>query len=129
MKITNAIAVLIVAALLQNIATGSCYGAYGVIMADLTTEFGVGRAVGALGLSLVALVGGLSAPWIGRAIDRWSLRSTALFGAVCGAAGMAIAASAPNFTVFLAAFALLVGIATMCCGSLQASALANRCFP
>lgn len=129
MKITNAIAVLVVAALLQNIATGSSYGTYGVILADLTQEFGVSRALAALGLSLVALAGGLSAPWIGRAIDRWSLRRTVLFGALCGAAGMAVAATAPNFGVFLTAFALLIGIAAMCCGSLQASALANRCFP
>lgn len=120
---------LVIACALQNVATGTSYGSYGVILNDLIAEFGINRSTASLGLAVVALIGGLSGPLIGKLVDSWSLRYTALIGLVLGGGGLVLAGIAQNFWLFLAAFGLIAGFGSAMCGILPASTLAGRWFP
>ena len=129
MRISQPVAMLAIACMLQNVATGTSYGSYGVILNDLVAEFGVNRSTASLGLAIVALVAGLSGPLVGRLVDHWSLRFTVFIGLVLGAAGLTLAGIAQTFTLFLLAFSLIAGLGGALCGILPASALAGRWFP
>lgn len=129
MKIPQPLLMLLVACALQNVSTGTSYGSYGVILNDLITQFGVSRSVGSLGLALLALIAGLSGPLVGRLIDGWSLRNTALIGLLLGSLGLALAGVAGSFVWLLLGYSLIAGLGSALCGAVTASTLASRWYP
>jgi MFS family permease len=129
MKISQAAFMLIVSCALQNAATGTAYGSYGVILNDLIAQFGVSRSLASLGLALVALIVGLSSSIVGRMIDGWSLRYTAIIGLLLGGFGFGLAGIAHNFVIFLICFSVIGGLGVALSGQLTASTLVSRWFP
>jgi predicted MFS family arabinose efflux permease len=129
MKISQPVLMLLVACALQNVSTGTSYGSYGVILNDLIAQFGMSRSLASLGLALLALIAGLSGPLVGRLIDGWSLRNTALIGLLLGSAGLALAGVAKNYLVFLLGYSLISGFGGALSGAITASTLASRWHP
>ncbi len=129
MKISQPVLMLLVACALQNVSTGTSYGSYGVILNDLIAQFGMSRSMASLGLALLALIAGLSGPLVGRLIDGWSLRNTALIGLLLGSAGLALAGIAKSYLVFLLGYSLISGFGGALSGAITASTLASRWHP
>ena len=65
-----------VSALAQAVSVGSTFYAYGVFVKPLVAEFGASRLAVTLGLTSMMVVQGAIAPFLGRALDRLSPRST-----------------------------------------------------
>jgi MFS family permease len=89
--------------LTQTIGYGTLYYAYGVLAPAIAGTFGVGIDwfFGAFTIGL--LVGGLSAPIIGRELDRRGARAVMSFGSLAAALGLCACALAPNLWSFTAA--------------------------
>lgn len=113
----------------QNLAMGTTFGAYGLIVATLTREFQTSNSLVALGMGMVALCVGLAAPVVGALLDRWSVRSVMLLGALTAAVGFITAAQAQSIAVFLFCFGLLVGLGITFIGPLPSAKLAGGWFP
>lgn len=125
----RAIAMLLTGFTTQNLAMGTTFGAYGLIVATLTREFQTSNSLVALGMGMVALCVGLAAPVVGALLDRWSVRSVMLLGALTAAVGFITAAQAQSIAVFLFCFGLLVGLGITFIGPLPSAKLAGSWFP
>lgn len=113
----------------QNLAMATTFGAYGLIVATLTREFQTSNSLVALGLGMISLCVGLAAPVVGTLLDRWSVRSVMLLGALTAAIGFITAAQAQSIAVFLFCFGLLVGLGITFVGPLPSAKLAGGWFP
>jgi len=122
-------AMLIRAALSQNVAIGCAFGGFSVSVLALQERYQSTRAEASMGLALVVLVMGLVGPLAAAAIGRIGLRATMLAGATLSALGYLAVAFAPNMMTALAAYALLVGPGIALFGPLPASMLAGDWFP
>ncbi len=113
----------------QNTAVGLAYGGFGVCILPLQDRFDVGRGVVALGLSLVVLMTGLTAPLVPMLAQRFGLRAIMVAGALLCSAGYGLLSVAPSIVVALAAYALLLGPGVGLSGTLPAIMLVSRWFP
>eukprot|EP01037_Dinobryon_pediforme_P008085 gene8085-8166_t len=114
--------------LCQNVAIGSAFGSFGVIVLTLQARFGVGRGLATLGIALAVLMMGVGSPIAARMIARWGLRTTMLIGIVLSGFGNLVLAFAPSFTVVLLAYALPIGLGLAMFGPFPSSVLAARWF-
>jgi len=114
--------------LCQNVAIGSAFGSFGVVVLTLQQRFDVGRGMASLGLALAVLVMGLASPLSARMIGRFGLRATMLCGIVLSGFGNLALAFAPGFGWVLLAYALPIGVALAMFGPFPASVLAARWF-
>jgi MFS family permease len=112
----------------QAVTFGLTVYVYGFWVKPLSEEFGAGRFEVMLGLTLLNVVMGLSAPFAGRAMDMRSIRALVIGGTLALAAGFVIAALAPVTWVFVAAYALLVSAGVLLAGPLASSTLAAKWF-
>ncbi len=80
----------------------------GVMIAPLEKEFGWSRADITLGITIVAVVGCIVAPFMGMAIDRFGARRIALFGviALCGSIAM-LSQAGPSIWTWWALWCLM----------------------
>lgn len=78
---------------------------------------------------MISLCVGLAAPVVGALLDRWSIRSVMLVGALTAAAGFIAAARAQSIEVFLFCFGLLGGLGITFAGPLPSAKLAGGWFP
>ena len=129
MKMSQPVLMLVIACALQNVATGTAYGSYGVVLNDLVAQFGINRSMASLGLAIVAMLAALTGPLVGRLLDGWSLRCTVIIGLLLGSAGLALAGIANSFVVFLLGFSVIAGLGGAFSGQLPASTLASRWLP
>lgn len=113
--------------LCQNVAIGSAFGSYGVIVISLQARFGVGRGLATLGIALAVLAMGLGSPVAARLIARFGLRATMLGGIALSALGNLVLMVAPGFGLVLAAYAL-IGVGLAMFGPFPSSVLAARWF-
>jgi cyanate permease len=121
-------AMAIRAFLCQNVAIGSAFGSFGVVVLTLQHRFGVGRGMASLGLALAVLMMGLSSPLSARMIERFGLRNIMLCGIVLSGLGNLALAFAPGFGWVLLAYALPIGVGLAMFGPFPASVLAARWF-
>jgi MFS family permease len=84
----------------QTIGYGTLYYSYGVLAAPVSAAFGVSVETFFAIFTAGLLLGGLVAPLTGRLIDRHGARMVMVAGSVIAAAGLALAALAPNIVVF-----------------------------
>jgi len=113
----------------QNTAVGLAYGGFGVCILPLQDRFDVGRGVVALGLSLVVLMTGLTAPLVPLLAQRFGLWATVVTGAMLCSAGYALLSVSHDIVAALAAYALLVGPGVGLSGTLPAIMLVSGWFP
>ena len=113
----------------QNCAVGCAYGGFGVSILPLQQKFDASRGTVALGLSLVVLMTSLIGPLVATLAQRYGLRPIMLVGALLCCTGYALLSIAPNMTVVLVAYGLLVGPGVGLAGTLPASLLASSWYP
>ena len=114
------------ATLALNAASGLAFGSFGTLILSIEQEYGAGRAVSSLALSLLIVSLSATASLLGRVLERVSIRKTMVAGALTGALGFAAASIAANATQLLAAYLFLLGPATAMLGIVPATTLAQR---
>lgn len=82
--------IVAVAFVCDFVATGFLFYSYGIFFKAMAADFGGSRLGVSLGLGLVNLVGGLAAPFVGRAVDRLPIRRIMLAGALASSVGYAL---------------------------------------
>lgn len=112
----------------EMFAIGSTTYAFGLFVKPLELEFGISRGDANKGLALFIIGMGLSAPLIGRLIDRRSARRVMLFGAAWMGAGFIALALAPTLQWMALAILFMVAAGATMIGPLTANTLASRWF-
>ena len=72
--------ILATAVLVMAVGEGMAFSSFGLFVEPLEEEFSWARAEVALGFSVSLLVSGITAPMVGRAIDRFGTRRLLVFG-------------------------------------------------
>lgn len=112
----------------EMFAIGSTTYAFGLFVKPLEQEFGISRGDANKGLALFIVGMGLSAPLIGRLLDRRSARGVMLFGAAWMALGLVAVALAPSLGWMALATLLVLASGAAMIGPLTANTLASRWF-
>ncbi|HEU4548227.1 MAG TPA: MFS transporter [Rhizomicrobium sp.] len=120
--------VLAAAAVSEMLATGASSYASGLFVLPLQAEFHISRA-GASSAVLVLFLGtALTAPHVGRLLDRYSLRMVISLGAVTFCAALAGIALAPSLWIMALLLLLPAGAGFAAIGPLSTNTLASRWF-
>ena len=110
----------------ELIAWGTLYYTFSVFLAPMGADLGWSNATLSFGFSSALVVSGLSAPFVGRWIDRRGSREIMSLGVLVGASGLLLWTQAETLPVYLGAW-LLIGLGMA--GSLYAPAFATLvCF-
>ena len=119
--------VVLLCFLAQNMAMGLAYGSFGPLLASTETQYGVSRAVAALGMSSITLAIALASP-LGAALLRVSsMRTLMVVGALMSAVGYGGLATGGPFGMALAMF-VLIGAGVALLALLGPLTLVNRWF-
>jgi MFS family permease len=110
------------------VATGFLFYSYGVLFKAVAADFGGSRLGVGAGLMVVNIVGGLAAPFLGRAIDRHSIRAFMLAGTVTSAAGFALLSQVESLWAYYAVFGIFIGLGNLAMGNLAAATLVANWF-
>ncbi|TAK99483.1 MAG: MFS transporter [Rhodospirillaceae bacterium] len=111
-----------------NMALASLYGTYGLLIGPIEAKLGVTRDLSSLGIPLAMLTISMTAPVAGVLAGKVSIRLLMMVGALMMAAGFAVAAAAGTITIFLAAYALLLGPGLCLSATILPSTLVTRWF-
>jgi MFS family permease len=99
--------VVLLCFLAQNCAMGLAFGSFGPLLASTEQQFGVSRALASAGMGVTMLaIGGLS-PLLGSLLQRSSVRTWMIVGALLSAAGYAGLAVFHSFPLAVAMYALV----------------------
>ena len=112
----------------EAVSVGSTFYAYGVFVKPLVSEFGASRLAVTLGLTLMTVIQGAIAPFLGRALDRLSPKAILITGVVLQAAGLALLSQTSSFWQVGALFVTAIGIGSYLFSPLATSALVARWF-
>jgi MFS family permease len=91
-------------------------------------EFEVARSQVLIGSTLILVVNSLLSPLAGKLMDSLSLRTLILLGVGCLSAGLTLVSFATSFWMILAAYATLLPISLIMCGSLSSQTLVSKWF-
>jgi MFS family permease len=116
------------AALAQNVMTGFVFGAFGTFVMGIEADYHVDRATSTLPIPLVLLALAVLAPIIGARLQRWSLRTIMLSGAVLMSLGFAGIAWAGSMLQLMLVFGLLIGPGAALLGGMIPIALVTRWY-
>ena len=117
-----------VAFLAQGLSSGGTTYLFGLFVKPVAEEFAAQRGPVSLGMSLLTLVQGVIAPFLGVALDRRSIRVTMALGALAMGAGFALMAAAPSLATLGLAFGTLIAFGSLAIGPLSASKLVANWF-
>lgn len=117
-----------VAAASQGLAVGTTFYAYGVFVKPLAAEFDAPRLVVVLGLTALMLVQGIVSPFLGRALDKWSIRGVMAIGALLCAAGFLGLSFATALWQIGLLFGSLIAVGSHMFGPLATSTLVANWF-
>ncbi len=120
--------IVAVAALSQGVSVGSTFYAYGAFVKPLAAEFGASRLAVTLGLTLLSLVQGSIAPFLGRALDAGSPRAIMLAGVVTQAVGLLLLSQATAFWQVGLLFIGPIALGAHLFGPITAATVVNRWF-
>lgn len=120
--------IVAVALVCQFVSAGFLFYSFGVFFKEVADELGGSRLDVSMGLAAANMAGALSAPFIGRAVERGSAKSVILAGSLACGAGYAALAMANAFWQFYALLATLVGVGTLALGNIPQAALVTRWF-
>lgn len=112
----------------EMLAIGSTIYAFGLFVKPVCEAFGLSRAAANNGMLLFYVGMGLSAPWLGRRMDRRSIRRLMVAGSLAMAAGFALVALSSSILVIALAIVLLLAPGSVAIGPLVANTLATRWF-
>ena len=70
--------------------SGGSRFAFGLMLKPMSEDLEVSRSTLSLAVTMFMVVSAVAMPFVGRLVDRWSLRGTVAIGAVIGAAGLAL---------------------------------------
>ena len=114
--------------LCTNLVLGFTFGTYGPFVAAISRDFAASRSLLSAGLALVVTIMGLSAPVVGRALTRWSIRNVTSVGLGALALMFLLASLAQNAWQFVAIFGVLGGVAAGCLVVVPPTTLINNWF-
>ena len=110
------------------VSVGFGFYSYGAFFRALAEEFGGSRLGVGVGLSLFTITNGLIAPFLGRAVDRGSMRAIMTLGACLLAAGFFVIARVESLPSFYLVLATLVALGAALLGGLTTSTLVANWF-
>lgn len=90
----------------QVIGYGTLYYAFGVVVASLSADLGIGQPAAFAAFSAALVAGGLVAPAVGRAIDRFGARRVMAAGSVGAAVALAVLAQVGSLPALVAGLML-----------------------
>ena len=70
--------------------SGGSRFAFGLMLKPMSEDLGISRSTLSLAVAMFMVVSAVAMPFVGRLVDRWSLRGTIAIAAVTGAAGLAL---------------------------------------
>ena len=120
--------IVAVAFFVDFIAVGFFFYSYGVFFKALAVEFGGARLGVAVGLTLVNVVGGLLAPLVGEALDRFPIRRVIAAGTIAMSTGFALLAVVREQWQFYLVLATLIGFGSTAMGGLATAKLVANWF-
>lgn len=123
----QALKMLGLAFLAQNLALGLTYGTYGAFVLPFTEEFAAPRSLAGSGLAVTALMMGVLSPWTGKLVARHSIARVMAVGALCMALGFALLALAQSMIMVLILFAL-IGVGMVLLGPIPVMSLIANWF-
>jgi MFS family permease len=110
------------------ISVGLVFYSYGVFFKALATDFGGSRLGVAVGLAILNVVVGLLSPFVGRAVDRGSIRHIMCAGALLMAAGFLIGSRIESLGQFYMVIGTFLALGTVLMGALAGSTLVANWF-
>ena len=122
-------AMLLRAALAQNVGTGCVFGGIGVSVLAFQDHFHTSMGMAAMGLSLAVLTMTALGPITATMLGRWGLPRVMSAGVLLSLAGYLVLAFAPSIPVALFACAGLIGPGAALFASLPPAVLAGSWFP
>ncbi len=120
--------IVAVAFLADFIGVGFFFYSYGVFFKALAADLDGSRLGVSIGLALVNLMGALTAPFIGRAIDRYPVRNIMVAGAVATAAGFALSSQVGSLWHYYVILGTLTAVGTSCMGNISSAKLVTNWF-
>jgi MFS family permease len=120
---------MVALAFLTNfISVGFGFYSYGVFFKALAVEFGGSRFAVSAGLTSLQLCSALSAPLVGRLLDRGATRQVMTAGALLLGVGFALASQIGALWHFYLVFGVVMGVAVCMLGGLASSTLIANWF-
>ncbi len=119
---------VLVALLVQAVATGTIAYSYSVVVVPLAGEFESSRMILMLGITAMTLVGGLLSPWLGASIDRFSLKRMMLISACSLGFGFFALSLINGIWQMPFIYGVFMSISSVILGPLSASTLLARWF-
>jgi MFS family permease len=116
-----------IAFLAQNCALGLTNGSYGTLVPSIQLDYHLNRALASAGLSAALFVLGALSPLVGLLIERFSLKSIMIVGAILCAGGYGLLAALGGAATFIIAYAG-IGAGTCLLGILAPTTLVGRWF-
>jgi len=120
--------IVLVTFLTHFVSVGFIFYSYGVFFKALAADFGGSRLGVSLGLSLMQLVTGLFAPFLGRALDRGSIRKIMALGALCMGFGFFLVSRISELWQFYAVLGSVLALGAAMLGGLSGSTLVANWF-
>lgn len=117
-----------VAFIAQMVGAGAIMYSYSVIVLPFESEFQASRMAMMLGVTVMPLVSALISPFLGRALDRYSLRAFMLVGSLALPLGFMALSFATAIWQLPVVYALFMAFASLLMGPLAASTLLARWF-
>jgi len=116
------------AVLAQAFSIGGTTYSFGLFLKPVAEDFGVSRSTVALGNSGLAVAMAFTGPFLGRALDRRSIRAILALGALAMALGYAALAASRELALLGLCLALVVGPGAAALGPVSASKLVANWF-
>jgi len=111
------------------IAVGFFFYSYGVFYLPITEELGGGSRFGvAMGIALVNGVAAILAPWVGNALDQYSIKRIMAIGVCISALGFALLSKVQSMTQFYLVLVCLTAVGTGMLGQLATAKLVANWF-
>ncbi|MEO6093944.1 MAG: MFS transporter [Novosphingobium sp.] len=110
----------------QNFATGLTFGSFGTLVLAIESEFHASRSSSSLAISLLVVSLSITSSVLGRLLERVSIRTVMMAGAVLGSVAFGLASVAREAWQLLVIYLVLLGPATAMLGVLPSMTLASR---
>lgn len=114
--------------LAQGVVTGTVFYSYGVLLKPIAEDLGVSRFLIGLGPATFGIPAALAAPFIGREVDRRSIRTLMTLGALLLGAGFVGVSRATSVWQLYLCFAALIAMGMALLGGIASPALITRWF-
>ncbi len=119
---------VIVSMNVQAVSSAGVFMCYSIIAAQLQTAFQPSTMVLMLGVTVTVITGGIMGPFMGAAIDRFSIRRLMLAGSACLALGFFLLSVTTSMLQVLAVYMVMIAAGNLLLGQLPTTTLLVRWF-